>query len=143
MTKVFIDVFDCKTPHKIFTGKDALRHALFYVDRGCVCEDANRLFNYYPKLDLVTSWHSSDKFRKPKDFIEGNGCHMKMYFYKENLLLSSQNNTGSDLFEFAILYPEKPNLKSFLIKTFSRAVSYCKWWKENNYYGLKGMKNDY
>lgn len=140
MTKVFIDVLECKTPHKIFTGKNALLHACFYVKTGRICENADHLYNFKPVFNVATSWHRGEGFIS-KEGIEGNGVHMKMYEYEDFLIFSSQNQVSSPLFEMAILYEKRPKLLQYFYRTFKRAKLFSDWWKQNNYYGLKGMKN--
>ena len=136
MGKVFIDVFDCKTPHKIFTGKDALRHACFYAATGRVCDEADILYKFFPKFDLAISWHKGDQFKEAEDQLTGNGVHCKSYFYKNHVILSSQNQVASPLFEFAILYKNKPKLVSFIESTFKRAKEYASWWVRNSTYKI-------
>lgn len=140
MTKVFIDVFDCKTPHKIFTGKNALLHAVFFIHTGRICDDANYLFKLNPKFDMACSWHKSDHFHKAEDELAGNGVHMKRYEYKNHLILSSQNQVNSSLFEFAIVYEKRNKLSEFFYKSFKRASDFSKWFVRNSQYKLN-IKN--
>ena len=136
-------MFECKSKHTIFTGKNALKHAVFYSKTGRMCDNPDILFNLGRlKAIRACSWHRGVKSFITDDFIDGEGVHMKCYELGGHIIYSSQNDCDSPLFEFAILYEKKPRLLEFFIESFERAKEHSAWWKRNNYYGLKGKKNE-
>lgn len=138
MNKVFIDVFNCKTASQIFTGKNALIHALYFLDTGRICQNGDDIFGYKSKQLLkICSWHNGVRSIRnvaDKDNIEGDGVHMKIYETHNHVIFSSQNNVNSPLFEFAIVFEKRPKLLEFFNRSFERAKAYSKWWKLNKNY---------
>ena len=132
--KVFIETFHCKTPSMIFTGKDALRHAIFYSKYGRVCENANLLYQLNVKLLVACSWHQGNNAFAAKEIQEGAGVHMKAYELEDYIIYSSQNNVSSPLFEMAILFEKREKLLDFFKRSISRAKEYSNWWKFNKQY---------
>lgn len=131
MTRVFIDVFDCRTPSKIFTGKDALKHSLFWIEHGVIARDATQLFRYVYPVKRAVSWHSGvDRNPSRKEFT-AEGVHAKMYETEDYLIYASQNNVSSPLFEFAILYEKRDKHVGFFNKTIDRIKKYQSWWRNN------------
>lgn len=124
MPKVFIEKFTSTKQHHIFTGKNALKHALFFEKTGRVCNNEQLLYNMDIKFQKGVWWDSS-----------GGGSHAKIYETKDSIIYSSQNNGNSPLFEFAILYPRqsgKPSkLEEFTAKTLKRVAAYRTWWAAN------------
>lgn len=134
MSKVFINYFYCKTHSEIFTGKNALQHALFYITYGKICTNADQLYNRTFQLLKACSWREGLLYNKAIESIQNDGIHAKLYETKEHIIYSSQNNTNSALFEFAIIYKKKPKLFAFFLDTFNKAKKYQNWWKHNRNY---------
>ena len=138
MSKVFISVLDCKTESKIFTGKNALKHALYYCQYGYVANDADYLYKFKPVIDKAISWHHGDNgFTVNGLEISGDGVHAKCYELPNHLIYSSQNNVDSSLFEFAIVYEKRPKHSEYFKKILKKAKEYTEWWVNNRRYGLK------
>lgn len=131
MSKVFIDTFDCKTPSRIFTGKDALKHALFWIENGYVTDEANDLYKYTFELNTAVSWHSGVDRNPARREYAGTGVHAKVYESESHLVYSSQNNVSSPLFEFAIVFEKHPRHLKFFRKTVKRIIAFRTWWKSN------------
>lgn len=142
MGKVFIDCFECKTKHWIFTGKNALMHAAFFIEKGRVCGDADELYRSRFKAEKSCSWHKGNGSFISKEVVDGCGVHMKCYELKDHIIYASQNDVASPLFEFAIVYEKRPKLLEFFHRSFNRAKTFSVWWKANNYYGIRGKKNE-
>lgn len=134
MSKIFMDVHECSEKHYIFTGKNALTQALFY-DKYNRIASANEVYSFRAKLKESCSWGTpTSSFDSDKVWAEGNGVHAKMYISeKGSVILSSQNNGKSPLFEFAVLYPaggqRMKGLLVFIKKSLARAGDYSSWWK--------------
>lgn len=134
MTKVFIEKFHCKTPCEIFVGKDALSHALFWIRYGCMASDASQLYHFTHPLLSAISWRKGSSSYPAKKEVEGNGVHLKMYEVDSYLILSSQNNGHSSLFESAMVFKRKNKLSEFFSRCFVRATNYSTWWKQHSKY---------
>lgn len=134
MSKVFINYFFCKTPSEIFTGKNALQHALFYINYGKVCNNADQLYNRVFPLLKACSWREGLQNNKALQTLQNDGLHAKLYETDTHIIYSSQNNNHSALFEFAIIYKKKPKLLAFFLETFNKARQYQHWWKNNRNY---------
>jgi hypothetical protein len=129
--------FSCKTPCQIFTGRNALRGALFWCETGRDCGDPHILFELQrglEPLEIACSWHKAPTSLEASSEISGEGVHAKFYKYKNYLIFSSQNNGNSPLFETAIVFKQKPALLSFFKESFKNARLYQKWWKINKTY---------
>lgn len=137
MTKVFIEHFHCKTPCEIFVGKDALTNALYWIKNERLATDASFLYHLKYKFKSAVSWHKGKSSFDSVKEIEGNGVHLKMYETEEYLILSSQNNGHSALFESAIVFKKKPKLWEFFNHCYERANNYTRWWRVNNPYRTK------
>ena len=134
MTKVFIDTFDCKTPCKIFVGKDALSHAIYWIKHKKIAKDATDLYQQQFKFLSAVSWRKGLSSYSSKTELAGNGLHIKMYETDQYLILSSQNNCHSALFESALVFERKKNLSAFFKLCYSKAFKYTTWWKNHKEY---------
>lgn len=140
MSKVWIDFHRCEKKHLIFTGKNALRHALFYSKEGRVCDDEQVLYALTNKVRLETAMYwghgkpETAMVTLDKELV-GEGCHAKIYSLPcGDVIYSSQNNGNSPLFEFAILYQnveKSPRFSKFLKRTFERCEVFRKWYVAN------------
>jgi len=137
MHKAFIDGIVCTKKHYIFTGKNALQQALYFDNNNSIATP-NQLYKLKSLLERSTSWgncKSKNSVRGTE--VNGDGVHAKMYVTaNQSVILSSQNNGSSPLFEFAILYKGKgSNMRDifkFINKSIDRAAAYSDWWKLNN-----------
>lgn len=130
--------FYCKTPCRIFTGRNALRAALFYARFGKESRDPHELFRideFLEPLEVAVSWHEGATALPSKVTHEGSGVHAKMYSYEGYLIFSSQNNGNSPLFETALMFKKKKKkLLAFFNDSTRRALDYAKWWAKNKTY---------
>lgn len=137
MSKSFIDVQTSTKKHWIFTGKNALQQAVFFDTYGRVATP-DQLYGFRGNMKHAVSWSDC----KSKNMVKGteicgHGVHAKMYITEKNsVIMSSQNNGSSPLFEFAILYAGKGrkmnDLRSFVSNSIERAVAYSGWWRRNS-----------
>lgn len=134
MSRVFIDTFYCKTPCQIFTGKDALTHAIFWIETGRLAHEATHLYYAQFKFDTAIGWNKPKSSYQATNEISGCGNHMKLYEYKEYIIFGSQNNGKSSLFESALVFKKKPELSKFINTTIKRCAAYVSWWKRNKTY---------
>ena len=132
--KVFIETFECRTKCQIFTGKDALKHAVYWIKTGEICDNANDLWRLQPELLKATSWHKGCNSFPAHQELVGDGVHMKIYEEADYLIYSSQNNLNSPLFEHALVFQKRESHSTFFERTFKRAKAYSTWWKKNKDY---------
>lgn len=122
-------IHKCKEAHTIFTGKNALGYAIFFHNNGFHARNENDVFDIIRTVTFeeCINWgiepaKTSATF---KDGVLGKGCHAKMYRLENSIILSSQNNGSSPLFEFAILY-QNLSLTGKLSTYFSKVVAFAK-----------------
>ncbi len=138
----YIDMERFDGEHYIFTGRNALRHAIYYAYKGQLCTNDSLLYNLHVTGDGVVvrcmEWNKADgnqtAFPVMRDNLVGNGCHAKVYELANGVVIfSSQNNGNSPLFEFAILYPkQKHGLRRFIDRTFARCEEFRRWFGNNS-----------
>lgn len=136
MADLFLNLIRTNNEHIIFSGRNALHHAIFFDEKGRLAT-ANELYKRRFEIEECCSWGIGEartaNIVKGANII-GNGVHSKMYTLKTgSIIYSSQNNGSSALYEFAILY-QKPGkeLKSFTSVMLDRAKEFSEWWKRNN-----------
>lgn len=128
--------FASKEPHIIFTGKNALNVALFFSTKKRM-PTPNDLYKFTTPLTSALSWGNPLSAHHVKNLqVKGNGVHAKIYTLPSgDIILSSQNNGASPLFEFAILYPteqrKKRTFATFIEQTMKAAAKYSDWWLLN------------
>lgn len=135
MTKVFVDMLTTSKKHHIFTGKDALAHALYYAKYKRVADCANKIFRLQVRGIKGMCWgNPTVPIVQCSGNINGSGNHAKIYDTDSYMIFSSQNNTCSPLFEFAILYfkdNKSGRLQEFVDSTFRRCKAFTMWYQKN------------
>lgn len=136
MAKLFLNTIRTSKEHIIFSGRNALHHAIFFDENGRIAT-ADDLYMRRFEIEECCSWGigkaRTANIVKGTNVI-GDGVHAKMYTLKSgSIIYSSQNNGSSALYEFAILY-QKPGkeLKSFTSVMLERGKEFSSWWKRNN-----------
>jgi hypothetical protein len=121
-----VDYLKSSRPHVLFSGENALKHALWYDIRGAVCRDERLLFDFKPPIQKAIQYSKANQTAMPVSNlnVEGGGNHAKIYVTKQGLIFSSQNNGNSPLFEFAILYKRRTEgkLETFVEDTLENCV---------------------
>ena len=137
----------CKREHRIFAGKNALRHAVYFSKTGREVSKECQLY----KIEDTTSFDKSMCWgfeeaataMGSKESILGDGVHAKVYKMKNgDIILSSQNNGSSPLFEFAILYKSDTRLKAldrFVDGLFTMAKKHQAWYKKSFKKDVRGL----
>lgn len=137
MAKQLVETFTTTKKHTIFTGKNALRQALWFSKHNRLAHP-DELYGWAPTLQLATSW-GKPKSASPVSgtHVHGSdGVHAKMYITPSgHVVLASQNNGSSPLFEFAVLYhgggSKLRDVREFVKSSIKRARSYAGWWRVN------------
>lgn len=141
-----IEMLVCKKEHRIFFGRNALRHAIYFSVHKRVARDNKMIddMQLWARFEKSVCWgFEPAQTAMPVAGLNvlGKGVHAKMYSLANgDLILSSQNNGGSGLFEFAILYQKSKTgaLRRFLDDQFIKARTFSKWFSENKVFGIKG-----
>ena len=136
MSKTYCDSIVCDEPHRIFYGRNALYHALFFIETGKVASSADQIYYFSRrpiKLDHASYWTIGDKHVAVQGLHQaGKGVHAKMYIYKGKAVLSSQNAATSPLYEFAIVYHKRKSKMPGIIRSMiSKAKLFSEWYKSN------------
>lgn len=124
--------------HYLFFGENALKQALFFAQYGREVDDISRLYDYKPVVKEAMQWSAGNKtaLRVRDTNLEGWGVHAKIYMLDGHMVLSSQNNGNSGLFEFAVLYPKKEGaLERWFRSAFDAAKLHQRKWRHKG--GLK------
>lgn len=137
----YIEMIRNKGEHFVFTGRNALRHAIYYSYFGSMCTNDSQLYNMHlmysriieSSMDWSLNGQNETAMKVSQANLSGQGCHAKIYkLVNGEIILASQNNGNSPLFEFAILYKvPKPEFKEFISKTFERCAQMRQWFSKN------------
>jgi hypothetical protein len=143
MISPIISSIETKRRSKIYVGRNALFHALYFITYNRDCRDDSELYDLNKKIQLDKSvcWglRKADTAITASSTVLGNGVHAKMYEYRSHIILSSQNNGSSPLFEFAVVYlPEKSSkLETFLGKAMWQAGKFSEWFAKTKDYKIR------
>ena len=139
MITPLISYIDTKAPSRIFAGRNALYHAVYWITFGTLCEDDSKLFSLKDvqrtRLTKSVCWGAgpAQTALACSDSVLGSGVHAKMYEIGDCFILSSQNNGSSPLFEFAVVYKptSSSKLRTFLGKSIWQAKRFSEWFQKN------------
>lgn len=139
MITPLISYIDTKAPSRIFTGRNALYHAVYWITYGSICADDSNLFALKDvrrtRLTKSVCWGTEPALTalQSSDSVLGSGVHAKMYELGDCFILSSQNNGSSPLFEFAVVYKpaSSSKLRTFLGKSIWQARRFSEWFQKN------------
>lgn len=129
----FIETLTTTKKHTLFTGRNALKQAAFF-DKFGRCGDADEMYRFTPPLKEASYWGDpASSFPVEGLEVKGNtGVHAKMYILETGgVVVGSQNNGSSSLFEVCVLYHGKGSkmdeVKRFVSRSIKRARLFQEW----------------